>query len=71
MACGSGSVASACFAIHNGLTKAQKIQIINKGSVVNNEQLFVEYSKNGNAYLIGGYNYVFNFIDKSSNTDFK
>ena len=60
LACGSGSVASACFAINNGLTKAEKIQIINKGSVVNNEQLFVEYSNNGNAYLIGGYNYVFN-----------
>ena len=35
------------------------MQIINKGVLRNNEQLWVEYTNNSDAYLIGGYNYVF------------
>ncbi len=59
LACGSGSTASVCFVIKNILKKNSKMQIINKGVLRNNEQLWVEYTNNSDAYLIGGYNYVF------------
>ncbi len=60
LACGSGALAAAIFAIKNNFILLNKVQIINHGSLIDNSKLYVEYDlKLNKVYLIGSYKYVF------------